>query len=179
MNFLPIGKNKIIAELSKEDMKALDITYEEMDYANIETRRVIRTVIDNIRRYAGRDIDPSCNLLIEAVANADGGCVLCFTVTENRRAPVPVQPVLTKNNSSVIYEFEDLNALLDMLKAVGRSRLPKENLLYRKQGRYRLVMRRIPAPNMRRAIEEYGKCVGQDGLLTAQTEEHWESAGSL
>lgn len=52
-------ENKIVVRLTADDMTKLHITYEEMDYANIETRRVIWTLLDEARRELGRDIDPS------------------------------------------------------------------------------------------------------------------------
>ena len=39
-------------ELTGDDMRKLDITYEELDYANIETRRVLWTLLDEARRIA-------------------------------------------------------------------------------------------------------------------------------
>lgn len=43
-------ENKIVVRLTADDMTKLHITYEEMDYANIETRRVIWTLLDEARR---------------------------------------------------------------------------------------------------------------------------------
>ena len=75
-------ENKIVVRLTADDMTKLHITYEEMDYANIETRRVIWTLLDEARRELGRDIDPSGRMLIEALPAREGGCVLQFTVLE-------------------------------------------------------------------------------------------------
>ena len=131
MTFHPISKNKIVAELTKQDMQELDITYDQMDYSNIETRRVIWTVLEKLRQFSGRDIDPSGNLLIEAVAGRDGGCVLCFTVSEQERGTRKISPpVLTKNESGIIYEFESLNTLLDMIKNVGRDNLAPDSRIF-------------------------------------------------
>ena len=38
------AENRITIELSARDMDALNITYEQMDYSNIETRRVHLTL---------------------------------------------------------------------------------------------------------------------------------------
>ena len=40
MDIQPISNNKFIVGLTCDEMKDLDITYEDMDYSNIETRRV-------------------------------------------------------------------------------------------------------------------------------------------
>jgi hypothetical protein len=73
VNIQPIGANKFIVMLSREDLSQLDITYDTMDYANIETRRVIWTILDRVRASTGRDIDPSGNLVIEAAPDSSGG----------------------------------------------------------------------------------------------------------
>lgn len=181
MNFHIISKNKFIAELNRKDMEELDITYEEMDYSNIETRRVIWTIIDRIRDALGKDIDPSGNLLIEAVADTDGGCVLCFTVQDMKtRSTFKVTPpVLTKNTNSIVYEFENADTLLDMIKNVGAKNLSPKNSLYKKKNRFRLVLGCLPRVEDKKTIEEYGTFIGQDLYSMAQTKEHWEPAGKI
>lgn len=46
MKILAPAENRITIELSARDMDALNITYEQMDYSNIETRRVVWTLLD-------------------------------------------------------------------------------------------------------------------------------------
>ncbi|MBQ7595572.1 MAG: hypothetical protein IJU45_02780 [Clostridia bacterium] len=180
MYFHPISKNKIIAELSKDDMKELDITYDQMDYSNIETRRVIWTVLEKIREFSGRDIDPSCNLLIEAVASQDGGCVLCFTIPDNKRTLCsPMPPVLTKNTSGIVFEFENINTVLDMLKSIGKENLSPDSRIFKKDNRYRILFGCAPAPEHQRKIEEFGTFVGQNPVICAHTAEHWQQAGKI
>lgn len=74
------NEDKIVVELTSLDLKTLDITYEDMDYSNIETRRVIWTLLDEARRVLGKDISTTERMLIEALPSDDGGCVLYFTV---------------------------------------------------------------------------------------------------
>ncbi len=180
MYFYPISKNKIIAELSKEDMTELDITYEQMDYSNIETRRVIWTVLEKIREFSGRDIDPSCNLLIEAVASHDGGCVLCFTIPDSKKTIYPSKPpVLTKNTSDIVFEFENINAMLDMLRSIGIKNLLPDGRIYKKDKRYRILLECAPSPESQRKMEEFGTFIGQNPVISAHTAEHWEQAGKI
>ncbi len=180
MNIHLINKNKFIAELTEKDMKELDITYEEMDYSNIETRRVIWTVIDKIRESSGRDIDPSCNLLIEAVADSSGGCVLCFTIPEKCRALSAIKPpVLKKNSDNVIYEFENADALLDLIKVIGYKNFDKSSNVYTDKNRIRLIMKQLPGSDKKKIFEEYGTFVGQGSAIEARTVEYWKKSGKL
>lgn len=180
MNIHLINKNKFIAELSEKDMNELDITYEEMDYGNIETRRVIWTVIDKIRETSGCEIDPSGNLLIEAVADSEGGCVLCFTIPEKHRNISAVKtPVLKKNKGCAVYEFENMDSLLDMIKTVGSGSLSGNCRIFRRGGQVRLVMSKLPGQSEKKIIEEYGTFIGQDDFLTSYTAEHWDFSGKI
>ena len=85
------AENRITIELSARDMDALNITYEQMDYSNIETRRVVWTLLDRAGHELKRDIDPSGRMIIEAVPAGRGGCVLKFTLcSDGSRPPAPV-----------------------------------------------------------------------------------------
>ena len=53
------SEGKITVALSNEDMNELDITYDELDYSNIETRRVIWTLLDKAGQQLGKTQPPS------------------------------------------------------------------------------------------------------------------------
>lgn len=180
VNIHSTGKNKFVVELNSRDMRELDITYDELDYSRIETRRVIWTILQKVRDDLGRDIDPSGNLLIEASADTCGGCVLCFTVGEKRRSADSRQPLkLTKTTDSAVYEFRSQDALLDMLRVAEASALKNHNRLFRNGDCYRLVLRCQPGYRMKKLLDEYGAFVGGDLLTLSHTFEHWQSAGQL
>lgn len=180
MNIHCVGKNKVIVELSSADMLELDITYEDMDYSNIETRRVIWTILEKVRDSLGRDIDPFGNLLIEAAADIKGGCVLCFTVpNEKKPANQANELTLTKNTNKVIYEFDNMDSLLDMIKTGGYKNIAQSSQIFTDKSRVRLVLSQSPAPLEKKAIEEFGVFIGRDTLSMAQTAEHWQQAGIL
>ena len=79
MNITVQAENTICIELTRNDMTELDITYESMDYSNIETRRVIWTILDKARKTLGKSVDTDGKLLIEVAPSEDGGCILHFT----------------------------------------------------------------------------------------------------
>lgn len=72
---------KISVALSVKDMNELNITYDELDYSNIETRRVIWTILDEARRTLGKSINTDGRLIIEVAPLDEGGCILHFTST--------------------------------------------------------------------------------------------------
>lgn len=161
-------ENKIVVVLTREDMSELDITYEEMDYGNIETRRVIWTLLDRARETLRRDIDPSGKMLIETVPTEDGGCVLYFTVLPqeaalNGRGAVRIH----KERTGFTYAFASLDALLECAAHLrGIRPLPKSSL-YLLDGTYCLRVQAEHAPRrIRQMLSEYGvPCA--DGVMPA------------
>lgn len=167
MDIQPISNNKFIVGLTCDEMKDLDITYEDMDYSNIETRRVIWTILDTVRRDTGRDVDPSVNLMIEAAPDTDGGCLLMFTVASgpNKKS----ETVISKANPTRIYEFENLDNMLDFLRFLPDN----SRRIFTKESKYRLELPTETANNFHRILNEYGKFVGKSSLTAAHTHEHW------
>ncbi len=167
MNIQPIGNNKFIVTLSRKDLTDLDITYDTMDYSDIETRRVIWTILDRVRSRTGRDIDPSGNLIIEAAPDNYGGCVLMFTVPVSRS---DIGTVISKTNPTQIFEFENINDLLDVLTAVGIT----DGKIFTDGKKFRAEFPTHKTTLCRRTIEEFGKFVGCDSITAAKTHEHWQ-----
>lgn len=167
MDIQPISNNKFIVGLTYDEMKDLDITYDDMDYSNIETRRVIWTILDTVRRDTGRDVDPSGNLMIEAAPDTDGGCLLMFTVASglNKKS----ETVISKANPTRIYEFENLDNLLDFMRFLPDN----SRRIFTKESKYRLEIPTETANGLQRILNEYAKFVGKSKLAAAHTYEHW------
>ena len=138
-----------------------------MDYSDIETRRVIWTILDRVRSYTGKDIDPSGNLIIEASSDNCGGCVLTFTVPFSRS---DIGTVISKTNPTQIFEFENINDLLDVLTAVGIT----EGKIFTDGKKFRAEFPTRTSTLCRRMIEEFGRFVGCDSITAARTHEHWK-----
>lgn len=159
---------KIIVELSPEDMSELDITYENMDYSNIETRRVIWTVLDKVRKTLGRDIDPSGQLTIETVPLNDGGCVIFFTVNDTSRDAKAIIPQKVR-----VYEFENIDNVIDLFSSIGENTLLGD-LYTDGKGKFRLITSCDDPFPIKIKFSEYSHlCLG--GKLAAEmTREHWD-----
>ena len=169
MDIQPIGSNKFLVGLNREDLRQLDITYETMDYSNIETRRVIWTILDSVRKNTGRDIDPSGNLLIEASPDGSGGCVLMFTVPVSH---AEIGTVISKSNSVQIFEFKNCDNLLDAMSAIGTDSI--NGRIFTDGRKFRAEISAEKAAVYRHIIEEFGIFVGSDNLTVTSTYEHWK-----
>ena len=195
MRIEAITRRKIVVELGADDMSALDITYEALDYASVETRRVIWVILDRVRECTGCDIDPSGQLLIDAMPRPTGGCILFFTLRDAQPLADPFaqpQRKLRKQEQLLAaFEFPGLDDLLDCASAYARAlqnddapggcaALFTRSELYRERcgPRYRLLV--CPAQELaavRQFFSEYAQFCGDDAFAAQHTREHWRRAG--
>ncbi len=113
------GEEKITVTLSHIDMVDLDITYDEMDYSNIETRRVIWTILDMARKTLGKSVDTDGKLLIEAAPLEDGGCVLHFTNSPFSDTKSKKRLIMKKDAEPILFSPCDENSFIDSLKIIS------------------------------------------------------------
>lgn len=164
---------RIDIELSAEDLKELDITYDELDYSNIETRRVLWTVLDCARKSLGRNIDVSGKMLIEARQLTGGGCVLGFTLLSGGGASANNGKLIKRGKSIVIFEPENTDDLLDAAAAFS---VLSGGTLYEKNGKYRII---LDADSMQgetgiARLREFGEVKTVTNTECASTQEHWQ-----
>lgn len=112
---------KITVALSNRDMADFDITYAELDYSNIETRRVIWTILDEARRTLGKSIDTDGKLLIEAVPLDDGGCILYFSPSVSD-GKTKRRLIMKKESDPILFSAFSDNSFLDAWKLLKEYR---------------------------------------------------------
>ena len=83
--------------LSGEELQGLGVSFESLDYANIETRRALWTVVGELRRQ-GVEVRLSGRVLIEA-EKAGEGCRLAITMLPQKHADAPSVRQLVKSPS--------------------------------------------------------------------------------
>ncbi len=173
MKIISPADDKIIVDLTKQDLIELDITYEDMDYSTIETRRVIWTLLDEAGKTLGRDFDPSKRMIIEASPKNEGGCVLSFTILDVKRKVLPQKQLLKKQCEKIICEFENLDALY---LAVVNFKFDFESSLYCKDGKYRLIVDNLHGCDaVKHYFSEFSKIISGDALTFEHTKEHWKT----
>ena len=114
------GEEKITVTLSQTDMSDLDITYDEMDYSNIETRRVIWTILDKARKTLGKSVDTDGKLLIEVAPSEDGGCILHFTNSPFGDSKNKKRLIMKKDAEPILFCPWDENSFIDCLKIIPK-----------------------------------------------------------
>lgn len=165
------AEDRIIVDLTKQDMLELDITYEDMDYSTIETRRVIWTLLDEAGKALGRELDPTRRMIIEATPKSEGGCVLSFTILDARRRALPQKQLLKKQCETLICEFDSLDTLYSAAESYKGS---ADSSLYENSGKYRLILSNLcDARDIRQHFSEFGKIFAADRIACDYTKEHW------
>ncbi len=168
------AENRIIVDLNKQDMIELDITYEEMDYSTIETRRVIWTVLDAAGKVLGKTLDPSRRMIIEAIPRNEGGCTLFFTILEDSKSSLHRKSTLKKQVESIICEFPDLESLFSAVSKLEADENTVESSLYENEGNYRLIISSpFDSARLRRYFSEFCTVSSCEKLLCEHTKEHW------
>ena len=79
------------------------------------------------------------------------------------------ETVISKANPTRIYEFENLDNMLDFLRFLPDN----SRRIFTKGIKYRLELPTETANNFHRILNEYGKFVGKSSLAAAHTHEHW------
>lgn len=156
------GEEKISVILTKSDMTALDITYEELDYSNIETRRVIWTILDEARKVLGKPVDIDNRLLIRASPADDGGCFLQFTRLSEAVDPKRKKLIMKKEDEPLLLCSFDENAFLDCFTRLkGYESKLKNTEAYFYEGCYHIIVYPAPtyAENLLFTLCEYGDAV--------------------
>ena len=167
------AENRITVDLTEQDMAELDITYEEMDYSTIETRRVIWTLLDEAGKALGKELDPSRRMIIEAIPKNEGGCVLNFTLLDAAKRINTQKQLLKKQTKSLICEFDTADCLFRAAKHYTGC---TESSLYERRGNYRLVIKGLcdPVASVRH-FSEFGKIINCEPLICEHMKEHWNT----
>lgn len=166
------AEDKIIVDLTKQDMLELDITYEAMDYSTIETRRVIWTVLGEAGKHLGRELDPSRRMIIEASPKCEGGCTLTFTILDGRKRTAAQKHTLRKTDDGIICDFENLDDLFRAAEETGRTGFAVQSSLFELDGAYRLILG-CSSDTVKSMLSEFCKIRNCNKLLLDFTNEHW------
>lgn len=168
MDLLENGSLKIL--LTEDDLRDLNLTFENLDYNNENTREALHHLLEIARQETG--FDSTGSLVIEALP-VDGGCLLLLTPTSGKRH-VRMKRVV----GPYIYELDDADDVLNLARSIG-DHTPSMigSSLYRFGGHYRLILYPgSPLPReMGYLLHEFAHAAGEGDAAAAYTAEHGES----
>ncbi len=175
MELLENGCLKIV--LSNDELEEMGLTFERLDYRNMETQRTIQRLLQIARQETG--FHHSGDLTVEAIPLEDG-CLLLLTPTFARR-----RVRMKKAVGPYIYRVEDIDGLFRLaenwkrmdarLQAAGPSDWTTAgSSLYHMEDAYGLVL--YPATPLTREanalLREFAQPAGEGDAAAAYTAEH-------
>lgn len=172
MELLENGCLKIL--LGEEDLQALGLSFEGLDYDTPATREAIQALLLAAREETG--FSPSGGLLVEALP-VDGGCLLLMTPTSGHR-----RIRLKRAVGPYVYEAEDAEQLFRLAAGISRCRPDMDghmqpwagSSLYQFGDKYRLIL--YPSSLLPRRMDdlllEFVRSAGEGDAAAAYTAEH-------
>lgn len=170
--------NRICVKLTHEDMVELDITYEELDYSNIETRRVLWTLLDEARHKLGRKISLAQKMLVEAMPDHEGGCTIYFTVTDSEGCVNGKKQIVKLSQARLICTTDNIDNLGKLSKVLSVCGKILRSELFTDGKNYRMIIRPdfSVLDNLPAVVCEF--CDICDDSVCASTYEHWKLLAS-
>lgn len=162
--------------LSKFDMTTFNLCYDEMDYKNPETKRVILKLIDEIKKEVKINLNTG-KLFIEAFPYADGGCILYVNVLDSTKIQSQAQKKLKPGfDTPLIFMLEDVNSLgtLSNRLITRYSHIILKSSLYLWDNKYYLMLYTYFKMDSEiiNLINEYGKLYGKGTIQSSIIKEH-------
>ncbi len=162
--------------LSNTDMISLNLTYDEMDYKNPDTKRVILQLVDQIKKEVSLDLSTS-KLFIEAFPYVDGGCILYVNLLDlNLKSKSTAKQYKISFDTPIIFCFSDIDSLGNLSKRLLErySHIILKNSLYLYNGKYYLLLYTYfkMDDQLSRLLNEYGQYYGKGAIMSAVIQEH-------
>lgn len=175
MNVSIKNEYRVEAVFSAAELSEYGITYEEFDYKNIETRRVLWTILDEIKDRYGVKMSLSGKLLIEVIKESEDKFRVCFSSLPPHDCDHKSVKQLVKTESlPVIAEFDSFEDVLSAVFGLPDGQISFSEL-YENKSRYRVLLFADSSEkaNLCSAICEFGNILTEPLLEKARCEEHW------
>ncbi len=173
MNVLVLNEYRIGLTLSHKELDYYGITYEELDYSNIETRKFLWKITEDIRKNCGYNISLSGKMLIEVMRDREEAIKIYLTFLSRKSSDDYSLKQLIKNDiKPVTAEFFCFE---DMLEAAVCLKGDIKSSLFERNGKYRLVL--MPEEKDRESVIfslcEFSQLLSDCPVEKASSEEHW------
>ncbi|MEG0570484.1 MAG: adaptor protein MecA [Oscillospiraceae bacterium] len=171
-----IDENTVKVIISKSDMSDFKITYEEMDYKNVQTKKIISKAIEKIKSETALDITSS-KLFVEAFPYIDGGCILYMNVIELKSQTIGTKKrYRTSFDTPIIYTFDNIDKVVNVSKRLIENYnhvILKSSLFFCKKKYYLLLYTYFKMDDkIGSALKEYGSFFGKGAIPSAIVKEH-------
>ncbi len=147
MELILISSSKLKVMLSQDDMSALSLTCEKLDYDNTETRRAFWQIFDEAKHKTGFDA-ASERIYVQVYPSKNGGCEMYVTKLSSEEGSSKSSGVSIKVKKRVqsainrnLYCFETIDDLLCVCRQLDMLGYAEESSAYTDaRGRYYLLL---------------------------------------
>lgn len=169
MNILNIKENCLVITLSRNDLEIFGLTYETLDYSSGKTKALIRLALDKAAEQPNAESFIGRGMLIEALPDTDGGCLLFFTFTDKDEQ----KQLITSDEITLIAESPDIDIICRIANAVDKMNAAAYSSLYQRDKKYRLIISSPSgsAENLSAVIGEFVPII--PGNEKIRTREYW------
>ncbi len=124
MELLIISETKIKISLTKTDLDMYSIACDEIDYDTTETRRVVWSLLDEVKKQSGFDAAKS-KIFVQIYPSRDGGCEMYVSKLGALNAGLDEslnvkKPPAESKCSTEYYIFNGLNEVLAVCKMLSK-----------------------------------------------------------
>lgn len=174
MNIIMRNAYRIEVQLTSRELEELGITYEQLDYKNIETRRVLWLINEKIKSVYGSGFNFSGKLLIEVFKESDDKVNICFSQLSDKQADEKsVKQLVKSENCPIIAQFSDFERLLDICRTLNGD---FRSSVFERAGKYRFLLYSPQSEKERliTKIAEFSEDIFISRLEEARCEELWK-----
>ncbi len=133
MDFKMTNEKSVLAFLTKDDMTAYGLTYEELDYCNEKSRVVLKEILSAAKTETA--FENCSRLRIDVMPGESDGCMILFTDLEESESKNRTQE---KN----LFESESFDDILDCAATLGMLEMTApESALFGDENGCRLIVR--------------------------------------
>ena len=136
-----LGKNKIKISLTAFEITKLFGSYENIDYANPETKIALNVLLEKAVQISNTEFDDGA-LFVEVYPTVLGGCNIYFTrIKPEEKRPKRLKKVLP-NSHWCILEFAQSNHLISAIQLLYKQNIPEilNSSLYKAKDTYCLLI---------------------------------------
>lgn len=175
MKMEKIDDKTVKVTLSLKDMADYDLTYEQMDYSDPETRRALMEIVKKIQRRTRLDLTSS-KLFIEAYPSPDGGAVLYINFIELETFEQSIPKNQKSFDTPLVFEIADIDLVTDICNRLFQeyNHLIINSSLYHCEEIYYLFLYTYCRMEEKiiAILEEYGDYLGKGAIPAALVREH-------
>ncbi len=149
MELTKASDGQLRASFSAEELAALHLTYDTLDYNNVETKCAVWQVLAEAKQRFRIDAAGS-RLYIRAYPGSEGGCKLCIRLLdgssdrdagEDGALAAPESAAVTPVRAVQAYAFTHLEHLIDACRYLSAFSVPDCGLFLDAEERFLLILR--------------------------------------